>query len=490
MMNTLKETISTSGIPGLNNICRVDSYIRKTLWLVVFLSLGTKAFLDIYGLVCDYWKYPVTVSLKMTTPDDLLFPAVTICNINPVRVDRLCEKPSDIELPQYLENALCSHKLQKEQSFVTNSTEASDNNSGSNTGIEDLQHYNEIVRQNLTTWLAELELRNRTLMQQLGHQLETFVHRCMFLHNSCKRPSDFIVKPTTTQGNCFVINSKVHQQNSFTRVSQIGPHFGLDLTLNIEPDQYLPFIEERGALILIHFSTAVGSINKDSMYLKPGESTYVGLTQINITRLPSPYPDKCRSEWPDFLEDLQMKKISYSAMECQDNCLQKDIEERCGCQVSWLPKLRTNSKVNICNEQKDTDLFNCIKNTNDMKLNCPCEPQCQEVTFLKTYSTTKWPYIMEPGKKVNQSSGDKTQKSTTTGLVRVVVYFQTLNSEEHIQEPKYTDESICSSIGGALGVYIGYSCMVVYEFIEIIFNSLKTLLLNRRIIRPTPKAFR
>ncbi|XP_076359008.1 acid-sensing ion channel 1A-like [Tachypleus tridentatus] len=320
MMETLRKSFSESAIPGLNTICHVESYSRKTLWLVVFLSLGTKAFLDIYSIVVDYWKYPVTVSLKMTTFDDLLFPAVTICNANPVRVDSICEKPSAIKLPQYLENVLCSHKLQKEESFETNSTEASDNNNGSNIGIEDLQHYNEIVRQNLTTWLAELELRNRTLMQQLGHQLETFVHRCMFLQNNCKTPGDFIVNPTATQGNCYTINSKDVKRNSSRRVTQTGPHYGLDLILNIEPDQYLPFIEERGALILIHSSAITGSIFKDSIYLKPGESTYIGLQQTNITRLPFPYPDNCRKEWPDFLEDLRKRNFSYSVTVCISIC--------------------------------------------------------------------------------------------------------------------------------------------------------------------------
>ena len=44
---------------------------------------------QIYQLIDDYLKYPTTVAVKLEFDSKVAFPAVTLCNLNPVLFSKL-----------------------------------------------------------------------------------------------------------------------------------------------------------------------------------------------------------------------------------------------------------------------------------------------------------------------------------------------------------------------------------------------------------------
>ncbi|XP_022106897.1 degenerin mec-10-like [Acanthaster planci] len=90
-LNTLLETSSAHGLP---NIHRSKSFLSKAAWTLLFFAGVTALTIQVISLVTTYLKFEYTVSLDVRFDRSLNFPAVTVCNINPVRKSKL-ERASD-----------------------------------------------------------------------------------------------------------------------------------------------------------------------------------------------------------------------------------------------------------------------------------------------------------------------------------------------------------------------------------------------------------
>ncbi len=70
------ETIS---IPGVSQIVTTESYLLKLLWIVVILGVFGFGFYNISQSVDDYYKYDVITNIERITPENVTFPAITVC---------------------------------------------------------------------------------------------------------------------------------------------------------------------------------------------------------------------------------------------------------------------------------------------------------------------------------------------------------------------------------------------------------------------------
>ncbi|CAN8218705.1 unnamed protein product [Coccothraustes coccothraustes] len=87
---SLEEFASRSTLHGIHHIFRHRRYtVRNLLWLLAFL--GSLALLiHAYAKCVDlYFQYPHSTQLEEETEHNKIFPAVTICNINPARFSQL-----------------------------------------------------------------------------------------------------------------------------------------------------------------------------------------------------------------------------------------------------------------------------------------------------------------------------------------------------------------------------------------------------------------
>ena len=59
--------------------------IKKAFWgIIVFLTVGALMY-NMWAITSLYADYPVTVSITLLHETELVFPAITICNMSPVR---------------------------------------------------------------------------------------------------------------------------------------------------------------------------------------------------------------------------------------------------------------------------------------------------------------------------------------------------------------------------------------------------------------------
>ena len=109
--NNLNKLFAESSVPGVRDIAGARSIVRKIFWLISFFFFGILALKDISQLVSEYYVYPITVDVRLRDSRRLLFPAITVCNLNIVRYSALCNTTISVinssMIPQDLKDKLC-----------------------------------------------------------------------------------------------------------------------------------------------------------------------------------------------------------------------------------------------------------------------------------------------------------------------------------------------------------------------------------------------
>ena len=66
-----------------SHIC--SGFVKKFFWGVMLVGMFAGMVFNLYGLGNTFFSFTVRVSLSIVPPTTLDFPAVTICNLNPVK---------------------------------------------------------------------------------------------------------------------------------------------------------------------------------------------------------------------------------------------------------------------------------------------------------------------------------------------------------------------------------------------------------------------
>ena len=74
---------------ALRRDCPIVSGVRRVFWIVVTTAAVTGLIYNLHQLVDQYLEYDVISSISRQTARQLEFPAVTICNQNPVRTSKI-----------------------------------------------------------------------------------------------------------------------------------------------------------------------------------------------------------------------------------------------------------------------------------------------------------------------------------------------------------------------------------------------------------------
>lgn len=75
--------IENSSLHGLPNILRSKLLIVKITWTIILLVFGAYSFFSASKSVLDYFSRPVVTNINVIYDRSTVFPAVTICNLNP-----------------------------------------------------------------------------------------------------------------------------------------------------------------------------------------------------------------------------------------------------------------------------------------------------------------------------------------------------------------------------------------------------------------------
>ncbi|XP_066273655.1 amiloride-sensitive sodium channel subunit alpha-like [Branchiostoma lanceolatum] len=518
------------------------SVVRKIFWSAFFAASLAYFLYQASTLFNKYFDYPVAtdVSVKFATID---FPAVTICNLNPIRLSKL--KTAGGEFSSYLSDSDTAapssspasrrkrdgesnqgdvpeydvdwedsyqpqeekgegHEQLRKRREAGSSADSSDSSSSSSAGSSsssdssssydspsyygggwnsdydgdlsssDNEEYNEEFQlvKNFSSLILEL---NRTSRISMGHQYQDLILECAYNGRACSK-KDFRLILDEKYGNCYTFNS---DKVSLRKVKDPGPGHGLQTTMYIEQDEYVPAVTPAaGVRVVIHQPGEWPFPAEEGFDVGPGYSTSVGLQVTTIQRLGGKYGNCTDGRDKD---NLYPGKLKYSTKTCWYTCFQRLLAKECGCGSRFIPLPEDIPAcpvpVNFCE-----DFW--TKEMRGGHIWCDCPPSCVDNTLSVTFGFSEWPAdsyeasLRQKLSKIDKKVAEKLQTSydARRNLLKLTVYFEQLNQQTISESPAYGVENLLGDLGGQLGLWVGVSVMTVLEVVELIVDIIQILL--------------
>ncbi|XP_006636282.1 acid-sensing ion channel 4-A [Lepisosteus oculatus] len=410
--------------------------IKQTLWVLAFLVSLALFLCHAARCAINYLEHPHFTALDEEVSREMVFPAVTICNINRFRFNALTD--ADIY-------------------HLTNLTGLPPKNKDGHKEA-DLMYPKPDME----------DIFNRT-----GHQLEEMLMSCNFSGENCSA-KDFTVV-YTRYGKCYTFNAF---RNSTKKTKQGGMGNGLEIMLDIQQDEYLPIWKETnetsleaGIRVQIHSQDEPPYIHQLGFGVSPGFQTFVSCQEQRLTYLPQPWGN-CRSATENMIPGYD----TYSISACRLKCESIQVIKECKCRMMHMP-----GDAAICTPEKiscvDTALAVFQKNSDDT---CLCETPCNLTRYGKELSMVKIP--SKGSARYLSKKYNKTEEYIRDNFLVLDIFFEALNYETIEQKKAYDVAGLLGDIGGQMGLFIGASILTILEILDYIYEVMKSKL--HRLVKP------
>ncbi|KAL5007620.1 hypothetical protein ScPMuIL_016426 [Solemya velum] len=408
------------------------------------------------------------------------FPAVTLCNVNPIRKSKL--KDFENVLSNYTGEGYLAEMYNETLDLVGGLFDEDFEDVYSEDQNEKVKLMN---KKTVDEWYSlqrqlifNMSKMSWTQRESVGHQYDNLIVECTVAGKECL--DEYMIMFTSTYGNCFTLESPAYK----TRAS--GPLFGISITLNLENFEFIDdFRRGYGARLVIHQPGTMPMPDQEGITLSAGYETTISLNKIRKRRLGSPH-GVCE-EAKEFKTKYNMQ---YTRQICQVVREKMDILDYCSCDmrdVFLLPLYNIGRLQNATPCHNDSFLQDCAQRLkNDAILNpYQCDNPCRETVYEQSFSGRQWPtdsylvcmysHCSKLISKHNFSNVDP------MNFAKVIIYYNDLNLQYIEEEPLYETIRFLSDVGGTMGLFIGASALSVCEVIDVVFEVVEWI--AKRIVR-------
>ena len=147
--------------------------------------------------------------------------------------------------------------------------------------------------------------------------------------------------------------------------------------------------------------------------------------------------------------ECEDREMTYRQVNCINMCIQKSVQTKYNCSFPnfYLNKNQNKCTTEIKDKKKEFE-YKC-------RLQCPAECSRNVIT------TSNYP-LSSPNQPVNE--------------ITVYSFFSSLNELKMTQIPKTSYETLLSDMGGNFGLFLGISCINVFEILEFLYKIIKATL--------------
>ncbi|KAM4631569.1 epithelial sodium channel subunit gamma isoform 1-T3 [Discoglossus pictus] len=529
----------TTNTHGCRRIVVSKGRLRKWIWIVLTLIAVALVFWQCALLLMSYYSVSVSINVNFKK---LVFPAVTICNINPYRYSKIKHLLSSLDadtnealeelygfyatnrrrrdvepsaekiylkqIPLYIVNNIHGNELdvtaipsRKRSRMNANVMHRNSNsvsfreenivgykmcdptNSSDCTVFTFSSGVNAIqewYRLHYMNILAQIPMEEQISM---GYSAEDLLVTCFFDGLSCDA-RNFTPFYHPLYGNCYTFNDA--QRGDLLVSSMGGMEYGLKVVLYIDEDDYNPYlVTAAGAKILVHDQQDYPFIEDVGTEVETALETSIGMQLTESSKLSSPYSD-CTLDGSDIpVMNLYNKK--YTLQICLNSCFQFEMVNTCGC-AHYNQPLPDNAEY--CNYKKYPNWIYCYYKLHKKFIQdeLECQSTCRESCSFKEWtmirSQGKWPSINSEEwmlRVLSWEMGDKLEKNLSKyDLASLNIFYQNLNLRSISESPANSIVTLLSNFGGQLGLWMSCSMVCVLEIIEIFFIDSLWVVLRQR----------
>ena len=446
----LSEFLDDNTIAGLNHVFRGKSKLRRLIWSIIFIFsiIGCIALISLS--IKRFSEKPTASTITVVSRDEtgVVFPSVTICNVNLERNFSDTLRDRTYLIMNYLYNP--------DESFHL---------SGFNTSYV-LQSCDEIVPSSTS------KVRSATIwnIQRPSKTIEELIHFCGFVNGAgsdvipCK--NDF--KPVlTSAGICFTYNG------SKNVIHSTGIRYGLKLVLNIHQEKRPSFNGKSGVKIVVHDRKDIARPNLYGIAVPPGYAIDIGVHR-EITR-----DETSEAECIDGMDlpFFPSDKYDYSQFACRENAVAENTAKssKCGCIIEPDRPSSSYATTRNCTFGDACCLLREHYTFNPETVDCPLP--CYFPYYEHTASYSSFPnggYLDTLVETLNTSVEDIKEN-----FLSINVFVDDLQVTTTTTQYTYGPEALLGEIGGQLGLFIGVSIITFFEVLILCGDELKRLFCTR-----------
>ena len=439
---------------GFPKVYHNKSYGKKIFWTTIVLLCLTAVAYNAALVLISFMNYEVDVDIQMVHNVELAFPAVTICNISPINKTALNEASGLEDLKKILNDSVDPTSSANHEIYT-----------------EDF-----IVEEEVVEALARLPLQQR---KDIGFDIKEMLADCRYAGRQCTT-EEFIQFHNPVHGNCYIFNAGWYEGDSVYISRRTGRRHGLQMLIHIHQEEYPMYVGNTAGLqILVHAQRKMPFPEEEGLYIQPGHVTSIGLRQVTHNRAPYPHgnctdPSKTNLGRNVYEEHYP---VEYCTISCTKTCYQKYVMEHCHCSDAKVLMKGTafENQTKVLCDIKNITQEECKNNFTKLyqsdQLECACPMSCVDTSFVPFISTAIWPSQASKRDILNKFTTNMTTTEYKNNLIKIEVYFEEFNWE-HVQEkPSYSFEKLISDLGGAFGLWVGFSVMTVVEFFEFFLDT-------------------
>ncbi|NXN52059.1 ASI4A protein, partial [Rynchops niger] len=417
---------SASTLHGLGHICRSGRLgVRQTLWAFAFLASLAFFLYQAAKSALLYLEHPHVMALDEEAIREMVFPAITICNIN-----------------RYRHSAL---------------TDADIFHLANMTGLPPKDRDGHKATDLLYPDPDMADIVNRT-----GHQLDDMLKSCNFSGENCSS-RDFTVV-YTRYGKCYTFNGD-RRNPRVTRQGGMGN--GLEIMLDIQQEEYLPIWRETnetsfeaGIRVQIHSQDEPPYIHQLGFGVSPGFQTFVSCQEQRLTYLPQPWGN-CRASVQG--EQTLPGYDTYSIAACRLQCEKEAVVRSCHCRMVHMPaRMSRPTSISWASVSRPASRPSCPARSSGP---CNLTRYGKEISMVRIPNKGSARYL---ARKYN-----KNETYIRENFLVLDIFFEALNYEAIEQKKAYDLAGLLGDIGGQMGLFIGASILTILEILDYVYEVIR-----------------
>ncbi|XP_071037818.1 amiloride-sensitive sodium channel subunit beta-2-like [Parasteatoda tepidariorum] len=378
-----------------------------------------------------YLAYDTIVDIRVSSPDVVELPAITVCNNNRVMRTKICLDSPEVCIWENDKRVFCSlwpkyclHGLpEDDESIVKARIPITTAIMKANRSLEYLLKYGQMKRDDI--------IEHCSLQSDVRIQCDRFVHF---------QAADNFGYPN----NCYSIESLWERPNTMPRVIPITAKY--DLWLSTHPEEYVKHDDLVLVNFLLHSPFALSNPMREGITLEGGKAYNIYMTMVTNQRLPFPYQTNCS----DYLEQWRRNggRGPLNAKTCQENCAIENMMKEIGCVPQSISYPNNNT---IC---VDGGIFP----SKEMRM--ACSEECSEACKDSSYTLR-----VEVAKDLSVKCGEKDLNCKYEKIL-IHLIFNRFQVTEFVNQPRFESIELFSYIGGYMGMWLGVSLVALFDFLE------------------------
>lgn len=504
-------------------VCSQHNRMKTAFWAVLWLCAFAMMYWQFGLMFGEYFSYPVNLNINLNS-DKLVFPAVTVCTLNPYRYTEI--KRDLEELDRMTEQTL--YDLFKYNSSKTRGSAHVRRRDLRDSPMHDLQLVrvppkdHEVRRArwaassvrdnnpqvNWKDWKIGFKLCNQNksdcfyqtyssgvdavrewyrfhyinILSQLSDTspaleedaLGNFIFACRFNQESCNQ-ANYSHFHHPVYGNCYTFNDK--NNSKLWMSSMPGINNGLSLMLRTEQNDFIPLLSTvTGARVMVHGQDEPPFMDDGGFNLRPGVETSISMRKEAVVRLGGDYGD-CTQNGSDVPVENLYHPLKYTQQVCIHSCFQESMIRYCGCAYLFYPK---RPGVEYCDYRKHDSWGYCYYKLQDAfssdRLGCfsKCRKPCSVTNYQVSAGYSRWPSVSSQDWVFEMLSRQNNYTITNKrdGVAKLNIFFKELNYKTNSESPSVTMVTLLSNLGSQWSLWFGSSVLSVVEMAELIFDLL------------------